>query len=168
VKLRIRSRAPEQTERVGNAVGRAAEAGLLVTLQGPLGAGKTLFTQGIARGLAVARPQYVSSPTFTIYKRYEGRLLLHHIDLFRLPAGADLEDVGLDEALFGSGVCVIEWPDLFLDRIPTDRLAVRFQLAQHDHRVLEFEAFGPRSTNVLDRLTEVLGGQVEREETNDL
>jgi tRNA threonylcarbamoyladenosine biosynthesis protein TsaE len=108
----------------------------------------------------VPRPEYVSSPTFTLHKRYEGRLTLHHLDLYRLAGGGDLEDLGLDEALFGAGLCVIEWPDRFFSEVPPDRITVRFLLAGPEERTLLFEACGPRSAALACRLADALRVQI--------
>jgi tRNA threonylcarbamoyladenosine biosynthesis protein TsaE len=164
VTLELRTRSAEETERVGEALGRAAKAGLVVALQGPLGAGKTVLTKGIARGLAVPAPRYVSSPTFTIHKIYEGRLTLHHLDLYRLVEPGDLEDLGLEDALVGSGVCVIEWPDSFFGVLPRDRITVGFTVAPGDERVLRIEACGAGAGEALAGLGDVLHGKFAREE----
>ncbi|MBI5442092.1 MAG: tRNA (adenosine(37)-N6)-threonylcarbamoyltransferase complex ATPase subunit type 1 TsaE [Deltaproteobacteria bacterium] len=166
--LELRSRSPEETEAIGASVGRLAEPGTVVALHGPLAAGKTVFTKGVARGIEVPRPQYVSSPTFTLHKSYEGRLTLHHLDLYRLSEQGDLEDLGLDEALFGTGISVIEWPDLFLPEVPPDRLTVRFLLTAPEERTLLFEACGPRSAALLSRLAEALPVKIAREDADDL
>jgi tRNA threonylcarbamoyladenosine biosynthesis protein TsaE len=150
---------------VGEKLGRVAVRGLIVALQGPLGAGKTVFTKGIARGLDVPVPRYVSSPTFTIHKLYQGRLTLHHLDLYRLTGAGQLEDLGLEDALGGSGVCVIEWPDSFFEVIPHDRLVVRFLLDSPEERSLEIEASGPRSAAVWGYFREALRLEDAREDS---
>ena len=127
---------PEETERFGFELGRLARPGLVVTLSGGLGAGKTLMTKGIARGLEVPQPKYVTSPTFTIHKCYEGRCRLDHLDFYRLGQEAELEDLGLEEVLAGSGVCVIEWPDDFFSMIGPDRVEVSIEVLEDDRRLL--------------------------------
>lgn len=158
------TRGPEETEAIGEALGRLAAPGLVVALQGDLGAGKTVFTKGVACGLGVPAPRYVSSPTFTIHKVYQGRLVLHHLDLYRLSGPADLEDLGLEEALVGLGVCVIEWPDSFFEALPRDRLTVRFTVVSPEERALQIVPEGPRAVEVAVRLGEVLSGRSPREE----
>lgn len=162
--LELRTRSADETEQVGETLGRVASAGLLVALQGALGAGKTVFTKGVARGLAVPSPRYVSSPTFTLHKVYQGRLTLHHLDLYRLSEPGELEDLGLEDALVGSGVCVIEWPDSFLGVLPRDRITVRFTVAPGDERVLQIEADGPAGSEALAELGAALHGKFAREE----
>jgi len=104
------SRSPEETERLAGVLAATLRAGDVLLLSGPLGAGKTAFVRGLARGLGI-EPDEVSSPTFTLVHEYRGgRLRLFHADLYRLgTAGA--EDLGLDELSVQDGVLAIEWPD---------------------------------------------------------
>ena len=152
--FRAASRSARETEALGELLGSLASPGLVVALQGPLGAGKTVFTKGVARGLGVPAPRYVSSPTFTIHKSYRGRLDLHHLDLYRLSEPAELEDLGLEDALVGVGVCVIEWPDFFFEVLPPERVLVRFALSSPEERVLEFEPSGVKPRAIVERLAE--------------
>lgn len=149
---------------MGEALGRVARAGLVVALQGELGAGKTVFTKGVAKGLEVPSPQYVSSPTFTIHKLYRGRLALHHLDLYRLEGPSDLEDLGLEEALGGSGVCVIEWPDSFFGVLPRDLLVIGLRVTEPEERELRIEPKGPRAEAVTADLAAALKQPSGREE----
>jgi tRNA threonylcarbamoyladenosine biosynthesis protein TsaE len=122
--LVLRSGSTEQTRRLGCAVGERARAGDVYLLSGPLGAGKTCFTQGLALGLGVEG--YVRSPTFVLMTRHHGRLTLHHIDLYRIGSPAEAWDLGLDEQLFDSGVCVIEWAERAGELLPEDALWLEF------------------------------------------
>lgn len=116
--LRLLSHGPEVTQEMGRLLGQGAVAGDVFLLTGTLGAGKTCLTQGIAWGLGVEG--YVRSPTFVMVSRYRGRLVLHHIDLFRVEDSQEAWDLGLEEYLYGEDVCVVEWadrtPELFLPR----------------------------------------------------
>ncbi len=169
MRLVVLSRSAEDTLAVGEAVGRAARPGLVVALQGDLGAGKTVLTKGVARGLGVARWRYVSSPTFTLHNVYRGRLVLHHVDLYRMGGEGDLEGAGLVEVLYGPGVCVIEWPDRFFAGLPEDRLTVRFEWGAGDKgRTLELTASGPVSRGVLGAVPGRLQGLRWREDVDDL
>ncbi len=154
---------PEDTLALGESVGRAARPGLVLALCGPLGAGKTLFTKGVAKGLGVPSWCYVTSPTFAIHNVYEGRLTLHHLDLYRLERGG-LEDLGMEEVLYGSGVCVIEWPDEFLQELPSDRLTIHFLWGEGDSRLLEFEAAGESSEDLCRELAAASPPDEAREE----
>ena len=110
------SRGPEDTRKLGRLLGESARGGEIYLLSGPLGAGKTCLTQGIARGLGVEG--YVRSPTFVIAGRYTGRLTLHHLDLFRIDDPLEALDMGLDEYFTGQEVCVVEWADRAADLFP--------------------------------------------------
>ncbi len=107
--LRIQTNSPEETQRLGEVIGRSAQPGDIYLLTGILGAGKTCLTQGIAQGLGVGG--HVRSPTFVLMTRYRGRLTLHHVDLYRIEGSLEAWDLGLEEQLGDDGVCVVEWAD---------------------------------------------------------
>lgn len=132
--LTFESASQEETARIGRMIGEAARPGLIVTLSGDLGAGKTAMTKGIAAGLGVPKPEYVTSPTFTIQKVYQGRLKLDHLDFYRLDREAQLEDLGLEDTLGAEGVSVIEWPDNFFPALGPDRLDVRITVVGEERR----------------------------------
>lgn len=105
------SRTPAETEALGAAMAQELKSGDVVLLEGPLGAGKTCWTRGLARGLG-ADPDAVLSPTFSLVRELAGgRLTLHHVDLYRLDGPREMEALGLDELFDGEGVCVVEWPE---------------------------------------------------------
>ncbi|MDW7709071.1 MAG: tRNA (adenosine(37)-N6)-threonylcarbamoyltransferase complex ATPase subunit type 1 TsaE [Deferrisomatales bacterium] len=143
MKKEVACPSPDHTLAVGEAIGRALGPGGVIALEGPLGAGKTLLTKGIARGLGVREWRYVTSPTFAIHNVYQGRLRLHHLDLYRLGGALELEQLGLEEALHGADACVIEWPDILLQELPQERVDVRFRWGEDGGRILEIEAGGP-------------------------
>ena len=116
----IKSPNAEFTHELGKEIGEIASAGDVILLTGELGSGKTCLTQGIALGLGVEG--YVRSPTFVLMTRHHGRLTLHHVDLYRMGSSAEAWDLGLDEQLFGEGICVIEWADRAVDIFPEDCL----------------------------------------------
>ena len=126
--LRIRTNSPEQTQAVGRSIGEQAQAGDIYLLTGSLGAGKTCLTQGIAWGLGV--PGYTRSPTFVLMTRYQGRMVLHHVDLYRIGDPEEAWDLGLDEQLFSDGICVIEWADRAAELFPEDCLWVHLYYGQ--------------------------------------
>ncbi len=115
--VRFRTRSPEETRQLGEAIARLCEGGEVFLLDGDLGAGKTCFTQGLARGLDV--PGEVTSPTFVLHCQYSGRLELNHIDAYRLEDAPNLGGLGFDE-LFGdpANVTVIEWPQMISALLP--------------------------------------------------
>ena len=101
---------PEETERVGAALGRILPAGTIIAYRGDLGAGKTAFTRGLARGLGYAEP--VTSPTYTIVNEYlGGRLPLFHFDMYRLGSADELFDIGWEDYLDRGGICAVEWSE---------------------------------------------------------
>ena len=101
---------PEETERVGEALGRIVRPGTVIAYQGDLGAGKTAFTRGLARGLGYAEP--VTRPTYTIVNEYlGGRLPLFHFDMYRLRSAEDLWDIGWEDYLDRGGICCVEWSE---------------------------------------------------------
>lgn len=111
------SNRPEETYDLGKRIGEAALPGQIYTLTGDLGVGKTVFTQGLAKGLDITEP--VSSPTFTIVQIYEeGRLPLYHFDVYRIGDIEEMEEIGYDDYFFGQGVCLIEWAELIEELIP--------------------------------------------------
>ena len=114
---------PQETYDLGMALGRQARPGDVYCLNGDLGVGKTVFTQGLARGLHIDEP--VSSPTFTILQEYEsGRLPLYHFDVYRLGEPEELEEIGCDDYFFGNGVCLIEWAERIREWIPDGAITV--------------------------------------------
>ena len=152
---RILTNGPEQTRNIGRLIGESAQAGDVFLLVGALGAGKTCLTQGIAEGLGVQG--YVRSPTFVLTTQYEGRLRLYHLDLYRIDAPLEAWDLGLDEQLFGEGVCVVEWADRTPDIFPSESLWVSLDhVGRGDERMLEFSDWPDRFEPVLSRLANSL------------
>ena len=122
MRVKILSSSPEQTQAIGRVLGAKARPGDVVLLVGELGAGKTCLTQGILWGLGV--DEFARSPTFVMINEYDGRLPLYHIDLYRVDADAEIADLGLDEYLFGDGVCVVEWADRSPDPFPEEHVEI--------------------------------------------
>jgi len=120
---RLESTSAEQTVEIGRRLGRVLRAGAVVSLEGPLGAGKTTLVKGIAGALGVEEP--VTSPSFTLISSYHGATDLHHVDLYRLEALAEIEDLGLEELMAGEGVTVIEWGEKAEALLPADAIRVR-------------------------------------------
>lgn len=122
----VETRSPEETFALGESIGEAAKPGQVYTLNGDLGVGKTVFTQGVAAGLGITEP--VSSPTFTIVQVYEeGRLPFYHFDVYRIGDIEEMEEIGYDDYFFGEGVCLIEWAQLIEEILPEDRIAVTIE-----------------------------------------
>jgi tRNA threonylcarbamoyladenosine biosynthesis protein TsaE len=120
----------------GRLLGQAAQSGDVICLDGDLGAGKTTLTQAIALGLEVPAGDYVTSPSFAILHEYHGRLPLYHMDFYRLTDSADIEDLGLDEYFFLSGLAVLEWCERAGDLVPTTRLKITMTTQPDESRLL--------------------------------
>lgn len=119
----IETRSPEETFRLGEELGRKAVPGQMFTLTGDLGVGKTVFTQGLAKGLGIEEP--VNSPTFTIVQVYEeGRLPFYHFDVYRIGDVEEMEEVGFEDYVMGDGVSLIEWADLIEEILPEKRTRI--------------------------------------------
>ena len=124
--MMIETNSPEETFALGKKLGEQAKAGQIYTLNGDLGVGKTVFTQGIARGLGIT--EAVSSPTFTIVQVYEeGRLPFYHFDVYRIGDIEEMEEIGYDDYFFGNGVCMIEWAELIEELIPENSIHVTIE-----------------------------------------
>lgn len=140
----IETRSPEETFRLGRKLGEAAVPGQVFTLTGDMGTGKTVFTQGFARGLGIEEP--VNSPTFTIVQVYdEGRAPLYHFDVYRIGDVEEMEEVGFEDYVMGDGVSLIEWAELIREILPEKRTAVRIEkdLEQgFDYRKITIEELG--------------------------
>lgn len=125
------TRSEEETSAVGEHLARTLKAGDVVLLFGELGAGKTAFVRGLARGLG-ASPEDVSSPTFTLIQEYAGRVALYHVDLYRLEP-REIPDLGLDDLVLGDGVVAIEWADRWAAR-PTGAIEVTIEHVGNEER----------------------------------
>ncbi|MBQ6786392.1 MAG: tRNA (adenosine(37)-N6)-threonylcarbamoyltransferase complex ATPase subunit type 1 TsaE [Lachnospiraceae bacterium] len=113
----IETWSPEETLAVGEQLGREAKAGAIYTLNGDLGVGKTVFTQGVAKGLEINEP--VNSPTFTIVQVYEeGRIPFYHFDVYRIGDIEEMDEIGYEDYFYGEGLCMIEWAELIQEIIP--------------------------------------------------
>ncbi len=116
------SHSPEETEQLGEQLGRTLRPGSVVAYRGDLGMGKTAFTRGLARGLGCTCR--VTSPTFTIVNEYSGALPLFHFDMYRLDSSDELFDIGWEDYLSRGGVCAVEWSERVEDALPDDTLWV--------------------------------------------
>ena len=117
---------PEETYALGKSLGEAAKPGDVICLNGGLGVGKTVFTQGFADGLAITEP--VNSPTFTIVQEYhDGRLPLYHFDVYRIGDISEMDEVGYEDYFFGEGVCLIEWSNLIEEILPDHMTSVTIE-----------------------------------------
>lgn len=148
--MEIISGSVEQTQQLGKTLGALANAGDVILLVGELGAGKTCLAQGIAYGLDI--DEYTASPSFTIVRQYRGRIPLYHFDFYRLEDMNDIYDLGVDDYIFGKGLCVIEWAERGMELMPDERLLVKMEYLAENERKLTFSASGPRYIRMLSEL----------------
>jgi tRNA threonylcarbamoyladenosine biosynthesis protein TsaE len=142
----------QDTDRLGQAIGRVVRGGETIALYGPLGAGKTALVRGIARGLGTS-PMAVTSPTFVLIHTYdEGRLPLVHVDLYRIRSPRELESTGLIEYFSDQTVMAIEWADNGLAALPPDRIEITLTHRAARSRTIHLRATGHKSDEVLARL----------------
>lgn len=162
--ITYKTQSPSQTFQLGYALGRVLKAGDVVCLAGDLGAGKTLFTQGIAAGLGITAK--VTSPTFAIIQVYEGPIFLFHIDLYRLDHPDDLIDIGFEEYMHPKGITIIEWPDKFSEFLPEQRLWLDFKRGEKDsERRITVQASGRRYRTVCEELKQVADSSFGHDES---
>lgn len=122
----IETRSPEETFALGEKLGREAKSGQIYTLNGDLGTGKTVFTQGFAAGLGITEP--VNSPTFTILQVYEeGRMPFYHFDVYRIGDVEEMDEIGYEDCFYGEGVCLIEWAELIEEILPKNVIVVTIE-----------------------------------------
>jgi tRNA threonylcarbamoyladenosine biosynthesis protein TsaE len=141
-----------ETIRIGKNVGGLLLPGDVVALVGELGAGKTQFIKGLAAGVGVGNTAYVSSPSFTLINEYRGRTPFYHVDLFRLKAEKEAEEIGLEEYLQGGGIIAIEWADKIPSLLPKEILWVRIHYKGKHTRSLEITGEGKRYLKIVERI----------------
>lgn len=139
--ITIESNSAEETFALGQKIGEWAKPGTIISLTGDLGVGKTVFTQGLAKGLGITEP--VNSPTFTIVQVYEsGRLPFYHFDVYRIGDVEEMDEIGYEDYFYGNGVCLIEWADLIQELLPeeTGRITIEKDLEKgFDYRRIRIE-----------------------------
>jgi len=149
-RLELISHSPEQTQEFGVRIGELALAGDIFLLVGSLGTGKTCLTQGIAWGLNIK--EYALSPSFIIVRELYGRLPLYHIDLYRLDHIEEIADLGLDDYLYGNGVCVIEWAEKGLSILPPEHLLIQINYLSDTERSFQLKPNGKRYLKITTQL----------------
>jgi tRNA threonylcarbamoyladenosine biosynthesis protein TsaE len=133
---------PAATNLLGRQLGKTAEPGNIITLAGPLGAGKTNLTQAIGQGLQVPESCYITSPTFSLLHEYPGRIPLYHLDLYRLGDEEEIEELGFLDYIYGKGLTVIEWPDRLGNLMPDSRLHIELEPVSATARKALLTAYG--------------------------
>lgn len=150
------TKSPEETARIGRMLGLLLRAGDIVCLQGELGAGKTCFAQGVARGMGIEGP--VTSPTFTLVNEYHGDLTLYHLDVYRLNGSGEMDDLGYEEFFYGDGVTLVEWAERVREVLPSERLEILIdRVAEGDEfRELRMIPWGDRYRLLVEELMTVV------------
>jgi tRNA threonylcarbamoyladenosine biosynthesis protein TsaE len=141
----------DATQRLGARLGALLQRGDVVSLVGPLGSGKTTFSQGLAVGLGVAADRHVASPTFALVNEHPGRVPFVHADFYRVKDEAELAELGLEEA-YDRAAAALEWGDRFPAIAPADHLTITFTVHADGSRSLSVSATGARSTALVDAL----------------
>lgn len=152
--LGIITRRPEKTRAFGRQIGEALTRGMVLFLEGDLGSGKTVLVQGLAEGLAVPDAIVVASPSYALIHEYPGRIPLFHVDLYRIEAPDDVDDLGLFDILDSDHVIAIEWAERIRDALPPEGLTIRLTMINDDTRKISVTASGLRAANVLRTLRE--------------
>ena len=145
---------PEETHLLAEQLGMLLQPGDVVALVGELGSGKTLFSQGLARGLEVPETFYITSPTFAIINEYPGRVPFYHLDLYRVSGRAEFVDLGLEEIFYGRGAVAIEWAEKLGEELPRERLEVHLTFLGEGERNITFSAFGNQAEKRLATLVD--------------
>ena len=148
----IRSYSPKDTQKIGRRIGTKAQSGDVLLLVGDLGAGKTTLTQGILWGLGGT--EYARSPTFVLVNEYPARLTMYHMDLYRLNSIEEIEDLGLDEYLYGNDLCVVEWADKAPGYFPVNHAVIQLEVIDDQTRRVTVSS----ETAYLDRLVMAIAG----------
>ena len=148
--LELITHSPEETQEFGIRIGELALPGDVFLLVGDLGTGKTCLTQGIAWGLNIQ--EYALSPSFVVVRELRGRLPLYHIDLFRLDHIEEIVELGLDDYIYGNGVCVVEWAEKGISVFPAERLLIQIDYLSDTERSFQLKPCGKRYHKIVKQL----------------
>jgi tRNA threonylcarbamoyladenosine biosynthesis protein TsaE len=149
-KYTVETNSRKETQELAYKLGVLLNDPLVIIMRGDLGAGKTTFTQGLAKGLDIT--QNVNSPTFTIFKIYYGRLPLYHMDVYRLKQPEEMYDLGYEEYFYGEGVTVVEWAQIIEPLLPDEYLGMEISVVP-EGRELSFVPHGDRYERLIEELT---------------
>ena len=145
------SHSPEETQAIGRKLGESAVAGDIYLLKGELGSGKTTLAQGILWG--VGADEYARSPTFVLVNEYVARLPVFHIDLYRTGSTHEVADLGLDEYLFGDGVCIVEWPERAPASFPQGYALIEIAVSESTTRRITISSSSERYSRTIESLS---------------
>ncbi|MDA3901960.1 MAG: tRNA (adenosine(37)-N6)-threonylcarbamoyltransferase complex ATPase subunit type 1 TsaE [Desulfuromusa sp.] len=163
----VQSDGESQTLKLGEKLGRLLQQPTLVLLRGDLGAGKTVFARGVARGLGVDPIIPITSPTFTLMNHYQARLDLYHFDLYRLSEPDELIELGFDDYAYGSGVALVEWPEK-LENSEISGLWVHLKRIDDDRREISFCLQGETDEKLITALQEICHWKQENNNGRDV
>ena len=150
----FQTKSSAETIRIGKSIGSHLLPGDVVALVGELGAGKTQFIKGMATGIGVGKPTYISSPSFTLINEYPGRIPFYHIDLFRLEREKEAEELGLEDYFQGKGIAAIEWADKIPSFLPKEILLIHIAYTGIHTRSIEIIGKGKRYQDLVKELSE--------------
>lgn len=129
----------DETTALGYKIGKKLKKGDIIAMQGTLAAGKTTITKGIAQALDIS--EEITSPTFCLISEYYGKMPLYHMDVYRLDGTEDFINLGVDDMLYGDGVCLIEWSEKIMDELPKNTIILRILPQEDGSRKIEIENF---------------------------
>ncbi|MGP1419658.1 MAG: tRNA (adenosine(37)-N6)-threonylcarbamoyltransferase complex ATPase subunit type 1 TsaE [Sphaerochaetaceae bacterium] len=134
-------RTAEEMEKLGFRLGQKAETGMIVSLRGSLGAGKTVLAKGVARALGIT--EAIVSPTFTLVQEYDGRIPMYHMDLYRISGAEEFEMMGGEEMLYTNGIVLVEWSEKIADMLPSSTIFIDIRINPDQSRVVEIRGITP-------------------------
>ena len=129
----------DETTALGYKIRKQLKKGDIIAMQGTLAAGKTTITKGIAQALDIS--EEITSPTFCLISEYYGKMPLYHMDVYRLDGTEDFINLGVDDMLYGDGVCIIEWSEKIMDELPKNTIILRILPQDDNSRKIEIENF---------------------------
>ena len=135
--MTFQTKSTEETQELGKIIGSLVKPGDVIAMTGTLGAGKTTITQGIALGLGIT--ENVTSPTFCLISEYEGRMMLYHMDVYRLDGSEDFINLGVDDMLYGNGLCIIEWSEKVKSELPKKSIHLDIAPQKDGSRIITIE-----------------------------
>ena len=150
----ITSHSLKETLSLGQEIGEQVEEGTVIALSGDLGSGKTVFVQGLAKGLNVPSDYYVTSPTYTLINEYPGRIKLFHIDLYRVSGLNELEEIGIYDIVYGNHITAIEWPERFEGNLPDNHLKIKIEIIDENRRKISFFTSGTKENPLITMIKE--------------
>ena len=153
-RIKIFSDSVKATFELGEKTGRLIAPGTVCALTGDLGSGKTVFVQGLAKGLDIPDEYYITSPTYTLINEYPGRHVLFHIDLYRIENMVDFEDIGLYDILYGKGIAAVEWAEKLDKNILSDYISFNFEIKNDKERIISINGCGGNAATIINNLRE--------------